>query len=1068
MRFISVAERELRAGARQPMTYRMRWTTAAAFIGLLIWLMWAFDGFRAPQIFCAFSAIAFFYCLFIGTARTADCLSAEKREGTMGLLFLTNLNAAEVMGGKLCSSALAAAYGLFAIFPLLALQMLIGGITLAHFWRTLLALGDCIIFSVAAGFLTSSICIKQFAAIASATGLALFVSVGLVWVAAALNALSAAKVAPLFLRALRAGSPLYTFIAADGTRWFGSNDYWWSVLLVNGISVLFLAIATWQVSRSWRDRESSSSTWRVFKILRREGRSRSLGRVALRRRLLGINPYYWLGGRERVSGPVLMIVVVAIVAAASFVGGPYFGRAMRLGPMSAMVGHLFAWFWAGLAIHALVLYWAAMTAAQRLAEDKQAGAFELVLSTPTSERSIFRGLWMAYGRKMFFPAIIVILVHGFVMWQGASLLLMDTSGFPPGATAGQLLWHTLINHPLGGAEIEWSFISAFRIMLAALVLACLLWITLGWVGRWLGLRMKHPGFAPMVSLGLCIVPPIVLFSIASYVAFKIHLDRLPDRVFVSLMTWVAFGIGTGHCLMLSLWATGQLRTEFRTIVTSRFQPKPLHPWWRPSRQTVIRLGVAGFSGATLLTTLICGFYGYQNWRSQRDWTVFQKQLQQRKESLNLAAFLPAPVAPNQNFALNSIFRNLIDSSRTTNSFKRLVQIISPVNVQVAVSANSVGGSEWYAQDFSLLDVYAGWTSPTAKFKQRATREDFAAAILKGLEPQAETLRTVTEAARLPYFQITTNYNSDTIFQTQAAGMVLERLHMLFQIRSCALLASGRLHEAAEDLTTGLELVRLARQTTDPGAPGRVQLMVTRSLQPIWEGIVDHRWSEPQLAAFQNDLSQFNLLADYTNAVRRVVLAYSEKWQRLASGKPDSTQIPQARYNEDRPVWLTQNRAWWLDNCIQLYKAGEIAIQNVDAAGGHVKFGQRYPDVSGLPVDGDTSSMIQQYSWLGPFPVSPVFAQTSLNQGIIACALERFRLAHGKYPEALNELVPQYLPSMPTDVVRGRAMLYENSGDGRYILRGVGPNEIDDRKNKISDDWLWAFPTNAPPAAASPK
>src|ERR1043166_5516950 len=138
MRFLSVAERELRAGARQKGTLHIRWITAAAFVGLLAWLMWVFDGFRAPQVFGAFSTVAFFYCLIVGTARTADCLSCEKREGTLGLLFLTNLNGPEIIGGKLCSSALAAAYGLFAIFPLLALQMFIGGITLAHLFRVIL------------------------------------------------------------------------------------------------------------------------------------------------------------------------------------------------------------------------------------------------------------------------------------------------------------------------------------------------------------------------------------------------------------------------------------------------------------------------------------------------------------------------------------------------------------------------------------------------------------------------------------------------------------------------------------------------------------------------------------------------------------------------------------------------------------------------------------------------------------------------------------------------------------------------------------------------------------------
>src|SRR6266705_586924 len=241
MRFLSIAERELRAGARQKRTHRMRWITAAAFFALLIWLMWVFDGVRAPQIFHAFSALTFVYCIVIGTAVTADCLSSEKREGTMGLLFLTNLNGPEIIGGKLCSSALTAAYGLFAIFPLLALQMLIGGITLSHFWRTVLSLADAIGFSVAIGFLASSVCIRQFTAIALATGLALFFSAGLMGALAATRVFRGTKP---WVDGLAIFSPLYSFIAADGRRAMGWNRYWWSILAVTGISWICLGLAT--------------------------------------------------------------------------------------------------------------------------------------------------------------------------------------------------------------------------------------------------------------------------------------------------------------------------------------------------------------------------------------------------------------------------------------------------------------------------------------------------------------------------------------------------------------------------------------------------------------------------------------------------------------------------------------------------------------------------------------------------------------------------------------------------------------------------------------------------------
>ena len=242
MRFLSVAERELRAGTRHKGTYRSRWITAAAFLALLAWLIWVF-GFRSRQVFQTYSTLTFLFCLIFSAAQTADCLSSEKREGTLGLLFLTNLNGLEIIGGKLCSSALAAAYGLFAIFPLLALQMLIGGVTLDHFWRTVLALVNAIFFAVATGFLASSLFVRQFTAVAAATGLVLFTSLGLAGFSAVVRAFRGPKV---LMDGLAIFSPLFTLTSAPAAGL--ANRYWWSFLAVMGLSWFFLALAAWRVS----------------------------------------------------------------------------------------------------------------------------------------------------------------------------------------------------------------------------------------------------------------------------------------------------------------------------------------------------------------------------------------------------------------------------------------------------------------------------------------------------------------------------------------------------------------------------------------------------------------------------------------------------------------------------------------------------------------------------------------------------------------------------------------------------------------------------------------------------
>src|SRR6266542_3029691 len=261
MRFLTVAERELRAAARQKKTYRLRWIVAAGAFALLLWLGWAFDVFAnrsaGPMVFQVCSVIIFLACLFIGAADTADCISREKREGTLGLLFLTNLNSAEIVAGKLCSNGLALIYPLLATFPILALPVLIGGITFGHFWRTVLALANATFFAMAAGFTASALSVRQFPAVGVAAGLALFFGMGLSGVAVLIRKLGCpASVADT----IAAFCPFRSLIAAgNNPRLLG--DYWFSLAAVAGMSWTWLALVAWRVGRTWRDRAKSAGRW---------------------------------------------------------------------------------------------------------------------------------------------------------------------------------------------------------------------------------------------------------------------------------------------------------------------------------------------------------------------------------------------------------------------------------------------------------------------------------------------------------------------------------------------------------------------------------------------------------------------------------------------------------------------------------------------------------------------------------------------------------------------------------------------------------------------------------------
>jgi hypothetical protein len=93
-------------------------------------------------------------------------------------------------------------------------------------------------------------------------------------------------------------------------------------------------------------------------------------------------------------------------------------------------------------------------------------------------------------------------------------------------------------------------------------------------------------------------------------------------------------------------------------------------------------------------------------------------------------------------------------------------------------------------------------------------------------------------------------------------------------------------------------------------------------------------------------------------------------------------------------------------------------------------------------------------------------QTMANEAQIACALERYHLAHDKYPETLDQLTPQFIAQIPHDIIGGEPLHYRRKDDGKFLLYSVGWNETDDGGQEILEfnkygkpeytkgDWIW--------------
>src|SRR5262249_43220542 len=65
--------------------------------------------------------------------------------------------------------------------------------------------------------------------------------------------------------------------------------------------------------------------------------------------------------------------------------------------------------------------------------------------------------------------------------------------------------------------------------------------------------------------------------------------------------------------------------------------------------------------------------------------------------------------------------------------------------------------------------------------------------------------------------------------------------------------------------------------------------------------------------------------------------------------------------------------------------------------------------------------------------------------VVAMAVERYRLAHGHWPESLSELLPEYLRSIPKDPFDGAELRYLDFDEG-VVIYSVGPDGVDNGGN----------------------
>ena len=519
-----IVEREMRAATRKRRTHWSRVIVAAAACATTAWVLLHLPSQRIGiTLFVTLAQLGFYACLLPGVLLTADSISQEKRDGTLGLLFLTDLKGSDIVFGKLVATSAHAFYALLAIFPVIAIPLLAGGVTPGEVARMVVVLVNTLFFSLSAGMLVSAFSRWERRAM-TAAAIVIFMGTFGVEIPGP----------PFHLLSLRTGmrGAFDSAFTANPALFYGST-IWIFVL-----SWIFLGWACWLVPRRVEEKiepaiasDEATQLWPKAEEITGEA-AQSTGMEKLGEG----NPVEWLANRDGQTS-VWMWLTIIFSGLAWMMTHPFLrsGQGSRVFAVAA-----------GLLFHAFLKFWLAYDAASRFTSDRRCGALEMLLSTPLTVGEMLGGQFRSMIRRFFKPLLCVLALD----------LALFMTGFGGSGTmpdAGSLLM------------IQFVVVATFLIDVVAVAA----------FGMWEGLKTRRGGRAALWTAARVMGLPTALFSAVVFIPlFTGAMDRLASP---TLLVALWFFISATNAALCILGAMRHLREDFRELAAQHASGAPLAP-----------------------------------------------------------------------------------------------------------------------------------------------------------------------------------------------------------------------------------------------------------------------------------------------------------------------------------------------------------------------------------------------------------------------------------------------------------------------------------------------------------
>jgi hypothetical protein len=506
-------------------------------------------------------------------------------------------------------------------------------------------------------------------------------------------------------------------------------------------------------------------------------------------------------------------------------------------------------------------------------------------------------------------------------------------------------------------------------------------------------------------------------------------------------------------------------------------------------------------------TLIALFYAEEDWRGWHAWNQFKHEWEANKgERFDFTSVVPPPVPDDRNFAMAPIW---VESMRAVlgpknsrlwfgNQFNGRTNFGDRLEMPFVRDSSdwpTNGGGSWQKARLTDLhpwqDYYRKLAATTNLFPVASQPQSPAADVSLALSKYDSPIEELRQAGQRPYSRFPLYSNPDHPFDTLLPHLAaLKGCTQVLQLRAIAELQNNQGDKALDDVKLALRLTDSIR--TEPFLVSHLVriAMVQITLQPVYESLAEHKWSDGQLVALDAELAKLNFLADYEFSMRGesvssiASLDYIRRTRNLdylnySSGpKPmkrflqilSHLAIPDSFFYQNELTIARMHQQWTLP-------MADLENRTISPALAHR---------NQIEADKELNHHWWPYKFLARmlFPaferavIKFAYAQSSVDLARVAIALERYRLAHGEYPDSLDALVPQFIAKVPPDVIGGQPsqgsspasqpLHYRRTDDGQFVLYSVGWNETDDggvvgftKSGVMGDnrngDWVWRYP-----------